>query len=150
MSYYPVYLTQYSGNVHSRTDRNRHMEIFVATHTDPATRAEVGTAFHITGDTASWKFTVTENLKYYNNRYSGHIVLSAIHATPAALQALEELLRTVPILHNDARFNCQRWAWEAGTLMGERGYSVKNLANSFQKFLDDMQQAYIAWDEDLE
>lgn len=147
MSRYTIYLTQYSGNQHSRGDRNRHMEIFIATRTDPATRAEVGTAFHLTGDATSWLFTVTENLKCINNRYCGRIKLTTVPASPGAVKALEELLRTIPILHNDPRFNCQRWAWSAGLLLREKGYEVDKLANGFQDFLNDMQKAYIDWDE---
>ncbi|KAI0717335.1 hypothetical protein C8Q72DRAFT_891520 [Fomitopsis betulina] len=145
MSTYDVYIAQYSGNQHRRDDNNRHMEIFVVTHLDAKTNKQIGVGFHVTGDTTSWKFTVTDNLHCLNSAFCGRIHLGTIPASQAALKDLEDLLRTVPILHNDARFNCQRWAWSAGVLMLEKGYEV-DFPNDFQVFLYNMRRAYDDWD----
>ncbi|EPS94551.1 hypothetical protein FOMPIDRAFT_111991 [Fomitopsis schrenkii] len=143
MRNYRVYLAQYSGNVHRPNDPNRHMEIVVITRLEGKT--EIGIAFHITGDTTSWRFTVTEDLHWINSAYCGRIPLGTIPATPTALQALENLLRTNHIYHNDAMFNCQRWAWTAGLLMIEHKYPVIEFPHDFRAFLEAMEASYGNW-----
>ena len=142
MAEYGIYIAQYSRRPFEKGDNDRHMQIIV--ETDKA--REIGTTFLISGSTVAWTYERQNNTPFKHGKYCGKSVLGNMPPSPAAIDSLDRLLRTIALRHNDPTFNCQRWVWEAALLMRERGYNV-NPETTFPSFLATMHGSFAKWDK---
>ena len=152
MSRYPIYFCQYatSGDAVGtpKTMKPRHIEIVVRTGIVRVNGQDklVGSAFHIQGGAGnSWGYTPQHGVHYENLGYCGRHYIGSMPASPTALKALEDLLRTIPLQKGDPNWNCQNWVWSAALLMRQEKYQV-TLPATYRDLDALMDVAWEKWD----
>ena len=116
VTYYGVYVVQYSAE---HPDDPHHWAIFV----EKDAEKEEGAIFDITGTSANYVYRHKGRVSLKrSNKYEGRVAVGSMLGTDKRDGEVDKLLKAIPIVHNDPRWNCQNWVLEALHKMEQKVY----------------------------